>query len=73
MYAIYAGFFFYTFLTLCTTYISFKKVINRRIGPYIGAIAYTFSSYHTINAYTRFALGEYLAMDKKFLMDMLSF
>lgn len=62
VHAIYAGFFFYTFLTLCTTYISFKKIINRRIGPYVGAIAYTFSSYHTINAYTRFALGEYLAM-----------
>ncbi len=28
----------------------------------IGAILYTFSTYRTIDAFTRFAMGEYLAM-----------
>ncbi|WP_057743240.1 hypothetical protein [Liquorilactobacillus capillatus] len=60
--AIYAGFFFYTFVTLWITYIVGKRFSNSRLQAAIMAGIYVFSAYHVTDAFTRFALGEYLAM-----------
>lgn len=59
---IYAGIAFYALLTMIFTYIIFRKLNHSWVISYIAAILYTFSVYHTIDAFTRFAMGEYIAM-----------
>lgn len=59
---IYAGFAFYALLAMIFTYVVFRKLKYSWIISYIVAIVYTFSVYRTIDAYTRFAMGEYIAM-----------
>jgi len=59
---IYAGFAFYALLAMIFTYVVFRKLKYSWVISYIVAIIYTFSVYHTIDAYTRFAMGEYIAM-----------
>ena len=59
---IYAGFAFYTFLTLVFMYICVKKMNKSKFQANIAAIMYAFCAYRTIDAFSRFALGEFLAM-----------
>lgn len=59
---IYAGFAFYTFLTLYITYYVSKKMNSSRGQAIITAVLYAFCGYRFIDAFSRFALGEYLAM-----------
>lgn len=59
---IYVGFAFYTFLTLIFTYICIRKLNKGRQQAVITSVIYTFCTYRTINAFTRFALGEFLGM-----------
>lgn len=62
VWAIYLGIAFYTFLTLCFTYVTTKKFGKDRTQAVFTAIIYTFCSYRTVNIFTRFALGEFLAL-----------
>lgn len=59
---IYAGFAFYTFLTLIFMYICVKKMNKSKFQANIAAIMYAFCAYRTIDAFSRFALGEFLGM-----------
>jgi hypothetical protein len=59
---IYCGIAFYTLLTLCFTYLAMRKIGKNRINAYVVALVYGFCTYRTIDGFTRFALGEYLAM-----------
>lgn len=59
---IYAGFAFYTFLTLVFTYICVKKMNKSSFQANVVSIMYTFCAYRTIDAFSRFALGEFLGM-----------
>lgn len=59
---IYAGIAFYALLTLLFTYWVFRKLNRTWYISYFAAITYTFSTYHVIDAFARFAMGEYLAM-----------
>lgn len=60
--AVYLGVAFYTFLTLNFTYLTVKKYSQNGVQAYITACLYAFSSYRVIDAFTRFALGEYIAL-----------
>lgn len=60
--AIYLGIAFYTFLTLLFSYITTYKFSKDRRMAYITACIYAFSSYRVIDIFTRFALGEYVAL-----------
>lgn len=60
--AVYLGVAFYTFLTLNFTYLTVKKYSQNGVQAYFTACLYTFSSYRIIDAFTRFALGEYIAL-----------
>lgn len=59
---IYAGFAFYTFLTLIFMYVCVRKMNKSKFQSNIAAILYTFCAYRTIDAFSRFALGEFLGM-----------
>ncbi|KRM06017.1 hypothetical protein FC89_GL000883 [Liquorilactobacillus ghanensis DSM 18630] len=59
---IYAGIAFYTLVTLILTYWVCRKIGKSRSEAYVGAVLYAFAAYRTINAFSRFAMGEYLAM-----------
>lgn len=59
---IYIGFAFYTFLTLVFMYICVKRMNKSRFQANIAAVLYTFCAYRTIDAFSRFALGEFLGM-----------
>lgn len=59
---IYAGIAFFTLVTLSLTYWVCRKIGKSRSEAYVGAILYAFAAYRTINAFSRFAMGEYLAM-----------
>lgn len=59
---IYAGFVFYTFLTLVFTYICVRKMNKSSFQANVVSIMYTFCTYRTIDAFSRFALGEFLGM-----------
>lgn len=59
---IYVGIAGYTFLTFIIFHFVIKKMGISNRAAVIGAILYTFSTYRTIDAFTRFAMGEYLAM-----------
>lgn len=59
---IYLGVFFYTFLTVSFTYIVARKFKYNKIQSIFASIIYCFCTYRTIDIYTRFALGEFLAM-----------
>lgn len=59
---VYLGMAFYCFLTMLFTYITVNKIWKNNVMSISSAVIYSFSSYHTINAFTRFALGEYIAM-----------
>lgn len=58
---IYVGIAFYTFVTLLIMYLVLKKLGVTRIASFLGSLIYAFSIYRTLDAFTRFALGEYLA------------
>lgn len=58
---IYMGMAFYTFVTLLIMYLVLKKLGVTRIASFLGSLIYAFSIYRTLDAFTRFALGEYLA------------
>lgn len=59
---IYAGFVFYTFFTLVFMYICVRKMNRSKFQANIAAVLYTFCTYRTIDAFSRFALGEFLGM-----------
>ncbi|WP_270312662.1 hypothetical protein [Ligilactobacillus agilis] len=59
---IYLGIAGYTILTLVIVYFLLRKLGKSRYGAYIGSVLYAFSAYRTVDAFTRFALGEYIAM-----------
>lgn len=59
---IYVGFVFYTFLTLIFTYLCIRKLNKGRQQAVLTSVIYAFCTYRTINAFTRFALGEFLGM-----------
>ena len=59
---IYMGIALYTLLTLCIMYFVVRKLNKSRLAAYVASVLYAFSIYRTIDAYSRFALGEYIAM-----------
>lgn len=59
---IYMGIALYTLLTLCIMYFVVRKLNRSRSAAYIATILYSLSIYRTTDAYSRFALGEYIAM-----------
>lgn len=59
---VYAGIAFFTLITLLITYYILRKLGKSVGSAYVGAILYTFATYRTIDAFSRFATGEYLAM-----------
>lgn len=59
---VYAGIAFFTLVALSLTYWSCRKIGKSRSAAYVGAVLYAFAAYRTINAFSRFAMGEYLAM-----------
>ena len=59
---IYAGIAFYTFLTLLNTYLAVRRMDGSREQAFLTALLYAFCSYRFFDAFTRFALGEYLSM-----------
>lgn len=59
---IYAGFAFYTFLTLLFTYVCTRRLEKSKSQAILTSVIYAFCTYRTINAFTRFALGEFLGM-----------
>ncbi|MHC3376332.1 hypothetical protein [Ligilactobacillus equi] len=59
---IYAGVSMYTLLTLIIMYFVMRKLRISRIASFLGTVLYTFSAYRTVDAFTRFAMGEYIAM-----------
>lgn len=59
---IYAGFVFYNFLNLCLMYLCVRRMDGTRIQAFLSAVMYTFCTYRFIDAFTRFAMGEFLSM-----------
>lgn len=59
---IYAGMAFYSFLAMLNMYIIMRKIKRSTIQSILIAVVYCFSTYRTINAFSRFALGEYIGM-----------
>lgn len=59
---IYLGIAGYTLLSLLIVYSLLRKLGKTRSAAYIGSVLYAFSAYRTVDAFTRFALGEYIAM-----------
>ncbi|MFR0584495.1 hypothetical protein ACLUX0_09325 [Limosilactobacillus mucosae] len=59
---IYAGFAFYTFLTLLFVYICVRRLDKNRLQAVLTSVIYAFCTYRTIDAFTRFDLGEFLGM-----------
>ena len=59
---IYVGFAFYTFLTLVFMYTCVRKMNKSKFQANIAAVLYAFCTYRTIDAFSRFALGEFLGM-----------
>lgn len=59
---IYAGFALYTFLTMIIMYVISRKLNKSMTGSFIISIVYSFSAYRLLDAYGRFAMGEFLAM-----------
>ncbi|MDN7145878.1 hypothetical protein QS460_08035 [Liquorilactobacillus mali] len=59
---VYAGIAFFTLITLIITYYTLRKLGKSSSSAYVGAILYAFATYRTVDAFSRFAMGEYLAM-----------
>ncbi|MDC2844458.1 hypothetical protein PO185_02050 [Limosilactobacillus mucosae] len=59
---IYAGFAFYTFLTLLFVYTCVRRFDRSRLQAVLTSVIYAFCTYRTIDAFTRFDLGEFLGM-----------
>ncbi|MES1080899.1 hypothetical protein AABM19_06825 [Limosilactobacillus fermentum] len=59
---IYAGFSLYTFISMIIMYVIARRLGKREATAFIISIVYTFSTYRLLDAYSRFALGEFLAM-----------
>ena len=59
---IYAGFTLYTFLTMVIMYIIERKLNKSSAVAFVVSVVYTFSTYRLLDAYGRFAIGEFLAM-----------
>lgn len=59
---VYLGIAFYNFLSMIFIYHVARKINFSQKSAFFSAIFYGFSIYHTINAFTRFALGEYISM-----------
>lgn len=53
---------FYSFLTLIFTHWVVYKITKNSIWSFFTAVLYTFSTYRIIDAWTRFALGEFIAL-----------
>ncbi|MFD1901536.1 hypothetical protein GQR36_18740 [Enterococcus termitis] len=60
--SVYIGFYLYTFITLLISYYCMKQFSNSWLAAAAFSILYTFSIYRTIDAYTRFALAEFIAL-----------
>ncbi|WP_204785590.1 hypothetical protein, partial [Limosilactobacillus coleohominis] len=60
--AFYLGIAFYNLLTLSLTYVTIKKYSQNWVQAYVSACLYGFSTYRIIDAFKRFALGEYIAL-----------
>lgn len=59
---IYIGMAFYTFLSMINMYIITRKLKRSTVQSLLTAISYGFCTYRFINAFSRFALGEYIGM-----------
>lgn len=59
---IYIGISFYTFLTLMFTYWTTHKFSHNRVQAFVTAVLYGFCAYRTIDIFSRFALGEFIAL-----------
>lgn len=59
---IYVGVAVYTFLTLVNMYWVLKKINIGRLSSILGSVIYTFSTYRTIDAFTRFSIGEFITL-----------
>ncbi len=59
---VYVGMAFYSFLSMLNMYIVMRKIKRSTIQSILVAVVYCFSTYRTINAFSRFALGEYIGM-----------
>lgn len=59
--AIYLGIAFYTWLTFLVTFFVGKRMTSSDKKALLFSILYVFATYRTIDIYTRFALGEFLA------------
>lgn len=59
---IYAGFAFYTFFTLVFMYTCVRRMNRSKFQANIAAVLYAFCTYRTIDAFSRFAIGEFLGM-----------
>ena len=62
VHGIYLGFVFYTFLTLIFTYVCVRRMKKSSFQANVVSIIYTFCAYRTIDAFSRFAIGEFLGM-----------
>ena len=62
VYGIYVGMMFYTYLSMINMYIIMKKIDRSTVQSILTAVAYAFCTYRFINAFSRFALGEYIGM-----------
>lgn len=60
--SIYLGISFYSFLTLFFTYICTLKISRNKLQSFVTATVYTFCAYRVIDIFSRFALGEFLAL-----------
>ncbi len=59
---VYVGLAFYSFLSMYFMYLVTNKIYRRKDIALISAVIYGFCAYRAIDAFVRFALGEYLAM-----------
>lgn len=60
--SIYLGISFYTFLTMLFTYHLTMRISKHRLQSFVTSILYAFCAYRTIDAFARFALGEFIAL-----------
>lgn len=60
--AIYLGFYVYTFGTVLIAYYCMKRFSRSWVASIAFSILYTFSTYRSIDGFTRFALAEFIAL-----------
>lgn len=59
---IYIGMSFFSFLTMINVYVVMKKLKRTQLESFLTSVVYCFCTYRSINAFSRFALGEYIGM-----------